>query len=146
MSVPVDNTSVARRLKVLEQEIAQLRAYLATTGLDVTITTPASVATVTSPTWVEAFTLAGPRQAANWLVQFRAACAAGTAGQVRAVVAGTATELMVPVDVLDGSTIDAAWTIDPPGTFDDQTLVEIQAQRVTGTGSFTVRPYSVTGA
>lgn len=146
MSVPTDTTTVARRLKALEQEIAQLRGYLATTGLDVTITTPASSVTVTSPTWVEAFTLAGPRQAASWLVQLKAACATGTAGQVRAVVAGTATELMAPVDVLDGSTLDAAWTLDPPGDFDDQTLVEIQAQRITGTGAFTVRPYSVSGA
>jgi hypothetical protein len=146
MSVPADNTSVARRLKALEQEIAQLRGYLALTGLDVTITTPAMVATITSPTWVEAFTLAGPRQAANWLVQFKAVCAAGTAGQVRAVIAGTATEVMAPVDVLDGATLDAVWTLDPPGLFDDQTLVEIQAQRTAGAGSFTIRPYSVAGA
>lgn len=146
MSVPVDNTSIARRLKALEQEIAQLRAYLATTGLDVTITSPASAVSVTSPTWVEAFTLAGPRQAASWVVQFRAVCAVGTAGQVRAVISGTATELMAPVDVLDGSTLDAAWTLDPPGAFDDQILVEIQAQRIAGAGSFTVRPFSVTGA
>lgn len=145
MSVPENNTSVAKRLKVLEKDLAQLRAYLATTGLDVTLTTPANVVTVTSPTWVEAFTLAGPRQAVDWLVRFQAVCAVGTAGQVRAVVSGTSTELMAPTDVLDGSTLDAAWTLDPPGTFDDNTLVEIQAQRVTGTGSFTVRPYSVAG-
>jgi hypothetical protein len=146
MSVPTDNASVARRLKALEQEISQLRAYLATTGLDVSITSPASTVTVTSATWVEAFTLAGPRQAVTWLVQFRAVCAAGTAGQVRAVISGTTTELQTPVDVLDGATLDAAWPLDPPGDFDDQTLVEIQAQRVTGAGAFTVRPFSVAGA
>lgn len=146
MSVPTDDTTTARRLKAIEQEIAQIRGYLATTGLDVTITTPAMVATVTSPTWMEAFTVAGPRQAVSWLVQFKAVCAAGTAGQVRAVLAGTATELMAPVDVLDGATLDAAWTLDPPGDFDDQTLVEIQAQRTAGAGSFTIRPYSVAGA
>ncbi|HEY3559669.1 MAG TPA: hypothetical protein VGL05_19505 [Kribbella sp.] len=146
MSVPTDNATAARRLKALEQEIAQLRGYLATTGLDVTITTPANTLTVTSPTWTEAFTLAGPRQATDWLVQFRATCASGTTGQVRAVISGTATELMPPVDVLDGATLDAAWTLDPPGDFDDQTLVEIQAQRTTGTGTFTVRPYSIAGA
>ena len=145
MGVPVDNTGVGKRLKALEQEISRLRSFLATTGLDVTITTPANSVTVTSPTWVEAFTAAGPRQATNWLLRFTAACAVGTTGQVRAVIAGTSTVLQGPADVLDGGSLDAAWTLDPPGDFNDYVVVQVQAQRTTGSGSFTVRPYSVAG-
>lgn len=145
MSVPRQTGTVAERLKSLEQELQRLRGYLAISGVDATITTPASLVTVTSPTWVEVFTAAGPRQAGDWMLRFTAACAVGTTGQVRAVVAGTSTELMAPVDVLDGATLAAEWALSPPGDFDDYALVEIQAQRVTGAGAFTVRPYSVAG-
>jgi hypothetical protein len=145
MGVPRSNTSPAERLKALEQEIGRLRSYLAVSGVDATISTPASAVTITSATWVEAFTVAGPRLATNWVIHFNAICAVGTAGQVRAVIAGTSTILFGPVDVGDGVTLPAAWTLDPPGNFDDYTVVEIQAQRVTGSGSFTVRPYSAAG-
>lgn len=146
MGVPRNDTTVAQRLKALEQELGRLRSYLAISGVDATISTPASAVTITSAVWVEAFTVAGPRLATNWVVRFNAICAVGTAGQVRAVIAGTSTVLQDAIDVADGTTLPAAWTLDPPGNFDDYTVVEIQAQRVTGSGSFTVRPYSAAGA
>jgi len=145
MGVPRNNTSPAERLKALEQELGRLRSYLAVNGVDATISTPGSAVAVTSATWVEAFTVAGPRLFAAWVVRFNATCAVGTTGQVRAVIAGTSTVLQDAVDVADGTTLPAAWTLDPPGNFDDYTVVEIQAQRVTGSGSITVRPYSAAG-
>lgn len=144
MAIPRDNSSLAR-IKQLEQELQRLRGYIANLGFPGTLTTPAQQATVTASTWVEVFTLAGLRQDSAWEVRFTAACAAGTTGQVRAVVAGTSTELQAPTDVGDGQTLQADWVITLPGAVDDYTVIEIQAQRTAGTGSFTVRPYSVAG-
>jgi hypothetical protein len=146
MTVPRRNVTVAERLKTLEQELGRLRSYLASAGVEATISTPANSVTVTSATWVEAFSVAGPRQLVDWVLHFEAACAIGTTGQLRAVIADTSTVLHDVVDIADGATLAATWTLDPPGDFDDYTVVEIQAQRVTGAGSFTVRPYSVAGA
>lgn len=144
MAVPRNNDELARR-KQIEQELQRLRGYIANLGAPGTLTTPANQTAITSATWVEAFTLAGARKDAAWEVHFTAACAAGTTGQVRAVIAGTSTELQPPTDVGDGQTLQADWSIALPGGVDDYTVVEIQAQRVSGTGSFTVRPYSVAG-
>lgn len=145
MAIPRDNSTLAR-LKNLEQELQRLRGYIANRGIPGTLTTPAAQVTVTSATWVEVFTLAGVRQNATWEIRFTAACAVGTTGQVRAVIAGTSTELQAPVDVLDGQTLQADWPLTVPGALDDYVVVEIQAQRVTGTGAFTVRPYSLANA
>lgn len=145
MAIPRNNDELARR-KQLEQELQRLRAYIANLGNPGTLTTPANQVTVTSATWVEVFTLAGLRQNSSWEIRFTATCEPGTTGQVRAIVAGTATELQVPVDVGDGQSLPADWVIPVPGAVDDYTVIEIQAQRTAGTGVFTVRPYSVVGA
>jgi hypothetical protein len=175
MGVPLDNRSIAQRLKNLESDLARLRQALATFGgdpddqihdplgnlifgsdvdagsgilkprLSSSLTTPGLTTTITSTTWVEAFTLAGRRQNATWEVRFNATCDAGTTGMVRAVLAGTSTELHAPAAVPDGDTLAGAWSLALPGAWDDYVLVEIQGERVTGSGNLRVRPYSVAG-
>jgi hypothetical protein len=175
MAVPRDKRDIGQRLKALEAAIARLRSDFAASGgepsdqihdplgnlifgadidagsgilkprLSSTITTPGLSTTITATTWTEAFTLAGRRQNATWEVRFTATCDAGTTGSVRAVVAGTSTELHSPVAIADGDTLSAAWSVALPGAWDDYTLVEIQGERLTGSGNLKIRPYSVAG-
>lgn len=175
MGVPLDNRTIAQRLKTLETGLANLRATIATFGgnpddqihdplgnlifgadidagsgilkprLSSSLTAPSLTTTITSTTWVEAFTLAGRRQNATWEVRFNATCDSGTTGQVRAVIAGTSTELHAAAAVPDGDTYAAAWSLALPGGWDDYILVEIQGERLTGSGNLRVRPYSVAG-
>lgn len=175
MAVPRADATIAQRLKRLEEELRRVRSEIAGASSDpddkitdplgnevvavdlddgqgmkkprlsFTITTPNTGVTVTSTTWVEAFSVVGRRQNAAVEVRFNATCAAGTTGSVRAVIGGTATELHAPVAIADGDTLTAAWTIDLPGDYDDYLVVEIQAERLTGAGGITVRPYSAAG-
>ncbi|HEY2086240.1 MAG TPA: hypothetical protein VGH54_09475 [Mycobacterium sp.] len=175
MGVPLDNRTIAQRLKALESDMARLRALLATSGgdpstqlhdplgnlifgadidagsgilkprLSATPTSPGAATTVTSASWVEAFTLAGRRQNATWEVRFQATCDAGTTGSVRAVISGTSTELHAPTAIADGDSYAAAWSLALPGGWDDYVLIEIQGERTGGSGNLRVRPYSVAG-
>lgn len=175
MGVPLDNRSIAQRMKALESDMAKLRAQLATFGgdpddqihdalgnlifgadidagsgilkprLSATSTTPGNSTTITSASWVEAFTLAGRRQNATWEVRFQATCDSGTTGSVRAVIAGTSTELHAATAIADGDSYAAAWSLALPGAWDDYVLIEIQGERTSGSGNLKVRPYSVAG-
>lgn len=175
MGVPLDDRGFRERFKKIETDLARLRSDIAGASSDPddqihdplgnlifgadldagsgilkprlssTLTTPGMAVTVTSATYVEAFTIAGRRQNAAWEARFAASCQAGTTGSVRAVLAGTATELHAPVSIADGDSIAPAWSLDLPGAWDDYVVVEIQALRVTGSGNVTVRPYSVAG-
>lgn len=175
MAVPRADISLGQRLKQLEEDLRRLRSDIAGASSDpddkivdplgnevvavdlddgqgllkprlsFTITTPNTGATITSTTWVEAFSIVGRRQNAAVEVRFTATCAAGTTGSVRAVIGGTATELHAPLAIADGDTLTAAWTIDLPGNYDDYLVVEIQCERLTGSGAITVRPYSAAG-
>lgn len=175
MAIPRADTTPAQRFKALEDEIRRLRSEISGASTDPddqiydplgnllvgadldagqgllrprlasTITTPNSTVTITSATWAEAFSIAGRRQNASWEVRFTASCDAGTTGSIRAVVAGTATELHAPTGIADGDSISVAWTLDLPGVWDDYVVVEIQAERLTGSGNVRVRPYSAAG-
>lgn len=175
MGVPLDNRTIAQRLKALEGDMARLRAQIATFGgdpddqihdalgnlifgadidagsgilrprLSATPTSPSSGSTITSSTWVEAFTLAGRRQNATWEVRFQATCDSGTTGSVRAVISGTTTELHAATAIADGDSYAAAWSLALPGAWDDYVLIEIQGERTGGSGNLRVRPYSVAG-
>jgi hypothetical protein len=175
MGVPVDNRSIAQSIKALETALARLRGEIASFGgnpddqihdplgnvifaadidagsgilkprLGFTISTPSQATAVTATSWVEAFTVAGYRQNATVAVRFNVTAAAGSTGSVRAVVAGTSTELHAPVTIADGDTQAMAWTLTLPGNWDTYDLVEIQAERLTGSGTITVRPYSAAG-
>lgn len=166
MGVPPDDRDPATRLKNLEDAVARLRGDLARVGFDpdgnpifvadeetgilrprlaATTTTPGQNTTITSASFVEGFTVAGRRQNATWEVRFTAVCDAGTTGQIRAVISGTSTELMAPVDVGDGATVSAVWVLALPGVYDDHVSVEIQGLRVGGAGNLKIRPYSVAG-
>lgn len=175
MGIPRADVSVGERLKALEAELLRLRASIASTGIDpddkiidpldhvvvevdlaagqgllkprlsATITGPNTGATVTSTTWVEAFSVAGRWQNAAWEIRFTATCDAGTTGSVRAIIAGTATELHAPASIADGDTLSAGWTLTLPGDWDDYVVIEIQAERLTGSGNVRIRPYSAAG-
>lgn len=112
--------------------------------LAATVTTPGMATAVTATTWVEAFTVAGRRQNATWEIRFTAT-ATGTDGQVQAVLVADGTVLQAPVTVTTGTTFTAVWIIDLPGALDDYLEVQIQAQRLTGAGTVTVRPYGSQG-
>jgi len=167
MGVPRDNRDPWVRLKDLEDLVDKLRGDLARVGLDpagnavfvadaaagiyrprlaATITTPGQNTTITSGTYVEAFTVAGRRQNGMWEVRFTSTCDVGTTGSIRAVISGTSTELVPPTAVGDGATDLAVWVITLPGSFDDQVSIEIQGLRASGAGNFKIRPTSVTGA
>lgn len=175
MAIPRDDQGFAARFRAIEEQIRRLRSDIASQSTDpddqihdplgnlifgadldagsgilrprlsATIVMPGLATTITATDWVEAFTLAGRRQNAAWEVRFNASCDSGTTGTVRAVIAGTDTELHAPANIADGDTLAAAWTLDLPGAWDDYLLIEIQGQRLTGAGSLRVRPYSVAG-
>lgn len=175
MAVPRADAKMWERVKDLEDGLRRLRADLVGGGVDpddrildplgnvvvevdltagqgllrprlsATITAPSAATTVTSATYVEAFTVAGRWQNAAWEIRFTASCDAGTTGSVRAVIAGAATELHAPVGIADGDTITPAWSLNLPGVWDDYVIVEIQAERLTGSGNVRVRPYSAAG-
>lgn len=175
MPIPRQDATIGQRLKQLEDELARLRGVMADGGSDAddqitdplgnllfgadldagqgilkprmgaTITSPAAATVVTSTSWVEAFSIAGRRQNAAWEVRFAATCDAGTTGEVRAVLAGTATVLHAATPIADGDTLTGAWTLDLPGIYDDYVIVEVQAERLTGSGNIRVRPYSAAG-
>lgn len=166
MGVPPDTRDQATRLKNLEDALDRLRGDLARVGLDpegnpvfvaaddtgiyrprlaATATTPGQVTTITSGTYVEAFTVAGRRQNATWEVRFTTACDVGTTASIRAVISGTSTELIPPTAVGDGATDAAVWVVALPGAFDDHVSIEIQALRASGAGNVKVRLTSVTG-
>lgn len=175
MGVPPDTRSIGQRLKDLEAAMARLRTDISNVTFDpddqihdplgnlifaadlaagsgilkprlsATMSTPGFGTTVTSSAYVEAFSVAGRRQNAAWEVRFTATCDAGTTGSVRAVVAGTATELHAPVAIADGDTLSAGWSLSLPGAWDNYVIVEIQGLRATGVGNLRVRPYSVAG-
>lgn len=175
MPIPRQDATLAQRLKAVEDEIARLRGVAGAADTDAddrivdpagnvvvevdldvgqglkkprlpfTITTPGNITVVTATSWVEAFTFAGYWQNAAAALRFNATTTAGTTAQVRAIIAGTATELHAPVTIADGDTASLAWSLDLPGGWDDYVVIEIQAQRVTGAGNVTVRPYSVAG-
>lgn len=174
-AIPRADAGYAARLKKLEEDLRRLRSDITSAGTDpddkitdplgnevvavdlddgqgllkprlsFTITTPNTGATITSASFVEAFSVVGRRQNAAVEVRFTATCAAGTTGSVHAVIGGTATELHAPVNIADGDTLTAAWTLDLPGNYDDYLVVEIQARVLTGAGAVTVRPYSAAG-
>lgn len=175
MAVPRQDGTIGQRLKILEEEIRVLRGLIGagsgdTNGpivdaqgnvifssdldagqgilkprLGATITTPNLGTTITSATWVEAFSVAGRRQNASWEVRFNVVADSGTTGQLRAVIAGTTTELHAPVAVGDGENFLVGWTLDLPADWDSYVIVEIQAERLTGSGNIRVRPYSAAG-
>jgi hypothetical protein len=175
MAVPRADAKMWERVKKLEEDLGRLRADLVGGGVDpddqihdplgnllvgadldagqglkkprlsFTITSPAAATVITSATYVEAFSIAGRRQNAACEVRFSASCDAGTTGSVRAVIAGTVTELHAPVPIADGDTITPAWSLNLPGIWDDYVIVEIQALRATGSGNVRVRPYSAAG-
>lgn len=166
MGVPRDTRSIGDRIKNLEDLVDKLSGDLARVGLDpegnpvfvadtetgiyrprlaATTTTPGQNTTITSGTYVEAFTVAGRRQNALWEVRFTSTCDVGTTGSIRAVISGTSTELVPPTAVGDGATDLAVWTLTLPGAFDDHVSIEIQGLRASGVGNFKIRPTSVAG-
>lgn len=166
MGVPRDTRSLPDRVKNLEDLADRLSGDIARAGFDpdgnpvfvadteagiyrprlaATLTTPGQNTTITSGTYVEAFTVAGRRQNATWEVRFTAACDVGTTATIRAVISGTSTELIAPTAVGDGATDLAVWTLTLPGNFDDHVAVEIQGLRASGAGNVKIRPTSVAG-
>ncbi|MFC0622961.1 hypothetical protein [Kribbella deserti] len=176
MGVPTSDNSPMGRIKALEQQVKRLLLQFPdqfdpddqvhdaqgnlVMGSDIdagvgllrprlawSTSTPASATVVTSTTWVEAYTVTGRRQNNRLEIRLSAAASgSGVTGQVRAIIAGTATVLPDTLtEVPDGDTVTPFWVIDVPGAYDEWVSIEVQAQRTSVSGSITVRPYGAQG-
>lgn len=107
-------------------------------------TTPNMAVAITSSGYSEAFTIVAGT-AATVSVMFDANGDAGTTtGLVRAVDMETGAEVHAATPVTLG-TGRLTWDMDLPISADEWRLVQIQAQRTSGTGTLTLRPYGSQG-
>lgn len=126
----------------LERDIDRLQLQVLDDASN--LTTPAMATTIVTPGYSEVFTVAAGT-ASNVSVMFSAdADAVSTTGFVRAIDLATGIEVHAPVAVTLG-TGQLIWDMDLPPSADEWRLVQIQAQRTSGTGTLTFRPYGSQG-